>query len=125
MVEESRQVLVGALPQHARSRFGRQDWIGVEGEMPVGVGELEGLVQQVDQVQQPVAARLQQQAGVTERVTSQIDNSYARRYFIAGADEAKAVMQRCEKVQMFADLAARSEADQRPIHSSHSACVVM
>ena len=100
MVEEGQDIFVGALLQDAAARFDGELGIGIEGEMPVGVGELEGLVKEVDDMEQAFASGFDEQTGVAKRVTGEVDHGDAGRDFVAGAGEAEFVLQGCEAFQV-------------------------
>ena len=100
VIKERQQPFINTLLQDALTGSDRESAIGVEAKMPADMRELKRLMQQIDDVQQPLALRFDEQAGMPARVPFEVDDCDTRRDFITGADEAEAVLQRSETFEV-------------------------
>ena len=124
MVKEGQDIFVGAMLQDAAAGFDGELGIGIEGKMPVGVGELEGLVEEVDDMEQAIARGVDEQTGVPKGVAFEVDHGDAGAISSPGLAKLN-LSRRDVKRSKLSWSCGASEADQRADHSSHSACVVM
>ena len=100
MIEQGQQVVIGAALQDSATGDNRQLAIGIKGEMPVDIRELERLMQYIYDMEQLLTFRFDQQARLAQGMSLEVYRGHARCDLFAFCQETEFVAQRIKATEL-------------------------